>query len=301
MADSVQEKSVLGSFHKALLLIYLVSVLISVPAIYLLTKNELYSQASQDLNLLVDAVRSMRGIVREQTRPHFLPKGEFYPLVLSSTVMAKQFAFHFKKLQPTYLIRMVSDNPLNRKNLPEGLEAEVLETLRHADNDEGIQLMGRLYGREYLISATASRVKNSCLICHGDPNVAPKEIIDQYGSSSGFGWIPGSVVGASLVGVPVADLNTAVIKRSAIFIGIVTLLFAGVMLILRRVVVRNIIRPMLEVTEAAKKVSMGQSNQPFVSERNDEIGSLIRAFELMRRSINIAAKQLAKNNSDKKG
>jgi HAMP domain-containing protein len=41
-------------------------------------------------------------------------------------------------------------------------------------------------------------------------------------------------------------------------------------------------------------VSLGRTSQPFVSERNDEIGALSRSFELMRRSINIATKKIGK-------
>jgi HAMP domain-containing protein len=296
----VREKSVSSTFHKALLLIYFASVLVAVPAIYYLTKDELYSQANQELKLMVDVVRSARAIVRERTRPHFLPKGEFFPPVVSSTVMAKELASQFKKVQPSYLIRMISDNPLNRENLPEGLEVAVLDQLRHSSTGEKVELTGEINGGEYLISAAPAKVKDSCLICHGDVEMAPKEIVEQYGTTSGYGWKSGSVIGASLVGVPVADLNMAVLKRAGIFIGIITVLFASVLVVLNRMVEKNIIQPILEITEIAKQVSLGRSNQPLISERNDEIGSLTRAFELMRRSVNIASKQLAKKAASKR-
>jgi HAMP domain-containing protein len=102
------------------------------------------------------------------------------------------------------------------------------------------------------------------------------------------------VIGASLVGVPVADLNAAVLKRAGIVIAIITVLFAGVLIVLNRVVQDNIIRPILQITAAAKTFSLGRSNEPLISARNDEIGALTRAFELMRRSINIASDQIAK-------
>ncbi|MEJ2402801.1 MAG: DUF3365 domain-containing protein [Candidatus Thiodiazotropha sp.] len=299
--NPVRDKSVSSTFHKALLLIYIVSVLISVPVIYFVTKNDLYTQANQELKLLVDVVRSARAIVREKTRPHFLPKGEFFPPVVSSTVMAKELAYQFQKVQPSYLIRMISDDPLNRENLPEGLEVEVLKRLRHGPSDKKVELTGVIKGQKYLISAAPSKVKDSCLICHGDPAAAPKEITDKYGTTSGFNWTSGTVIGGSLVGVPVADLNGAVLKRSAVFIGVITILFACVLVVLNRVVENNIIKPILEITETAQKVSLGRSNQPLISDRNDEIGSLTRAFELMRRSINIATKQLAKANAGKNG
>ena len=109
----------------------------------------------------------------------------------------------------------------------------------------------------------------------------------------------GTVIGATLVGVPIEDLNSAVLKRAGIVIGIITVLFAGVLIVLNRVVERSIIQPILNITQAAQAVSLGRSNEPLVSERDDEIGALARAFELMRRSINIATDQIARMNKNR--
>ncbi len=292
--ETVQEKSISSIFHRAMLIIYVVSVVLVVPIIYYSTKVELYAQADKELKLMVDVVRSARAIVRKKTRPHFLPKGEFFAPVVSSTVMAKELATHLHDLQPQYLIRMISDNPLNQDNLPKGLEMKVLQTLRRGNADQVIELTGEIDGHQYLISAAATRVTDGCLICHGDPAAAPREITEQYGTVSGYNWTPDTVIGASLVGVPVADLNMAVLKRSGFVIGVITLLFAGVLLMLNRIVERNIIGPIREITVAAQEISLGRSNLPLISERNDEIGALTRSFELMRRSINIATKKLKK-------
>jgi methyl-accepting chemotaxis protein len=295
-----KSRSIARTFHGALLLIYLCSVLAVVPVIYLVTRDELYAQTDKELKVLVDVVSSARNIVREKTRPYFMAKEEFLPIVVSSTVMAKELAAHFHKLQPAYLVRMISDNPLNRLNMPQGLEVDVLENLRKGGSDKGIIQTGAIDGRNYLISAVPTRAQEECLLCHGDPSTAPKGIVASYGTASGFGWKPGAIIGASLVGVPVADLNAAVLKRSMIVIGIVTVLFAIVLIVLNRVVENNIIKPILQVTEAAKAISLGRSNAPLVSTRNDEIGAMTRAFELMRRSINIAAEQIARQNKTRK-
>jgi methyl-accepting chemotaxis protein len=298
--EPVHGGSVSGTFRGALLLIYLVSVLAVIPIIYFLTKDELYTQANKELKLLVDVVSSARAIVKDKTRPYFLAKGEFFSPVVSSTVMAKELASQFHKLQPTYLIRMVSDNPLNSENMPEGLEVGVLDTLRKSDNDKGLIQSGTIQGRNYLISAVPTKVHDDCLMCHGDPSAAPKEVTAKYGTTSGFGWKPGEVIGATLVGVPVADLNSAVLKRSGIVVGIITVLFAGVLIVLNRLVQNNIIQPILRITVAAKAISLGRSNEPLVSDRDDEIGALTRAFELMRRSINIATDQIVRLNKARK-
>ncbi len=292
--NPVRMRSVARTFHRALLLVYLASVLAVVPIIYFLTRDEIYDQADKELKLLVDVVSSARAIVRDKTRPYFLARNEYLPIVVSSTVMAKELATNFHALQPSYLIRMISDNPLNKADLPQGLEVSILETLRAGGNDKGIIRTGTSHGQNYLISAVPTRASEECLLCHGDPSAAPADIVARYGSSSGFGWKPGAIIGASLVGVPVADINAAVQKRAAIVIGIITALFGGVLIVLNRVVQNNIIQPILQITAAAKRISLGRSNAALVSTRDDEIGALTRAFELMRRSINIAADHIAK-------
>lgn len=286
--------SVSRTFNKALLIIYVIGVVAVVPIIYLFTRNELYDQANKELRTLVDVVSSVRAIVSEKTRPYFLAKGEFYSPVVSSTVMAKEFASQFERLQAAYLVRMISDNPLNPDNMPRDFEARVLETLRTGEHAKGLIEVGRIRGRNYLISAVPTKVRGDCLLCHGDPAAAPAAITAQYGNDKGFGWKNDEIVGATLVGVPIANLNDAVLKRSLIVIGIITALFAGALIVLNRVVQRTIIRPVLEITEAAKAISQGRGDEPLRSDRLDEIGSLTRAFELMRRSINIANDQILK-------
>src|SRR5262249_49298846 len=162
------------------------------------------------LKLLVDMVGSVRGVVKDETRPYFLPKNEFLPVVVSSTVMAKTVAGKFKKVQPDYLIRMVSDNPLNAEDRPDGLDMQVLTALREQQKEGSLIRIGSIRGQDYLISAAPTKAENSCMLCHGDPAAAPESITAKYGTSSGFHWKDGEIIGASLVGVPLANTNTIV-------------------------------------------------------------------------------------------
>jgi hypothetical protein len=72
--NPVQDRSVARTFHGALLLIYLASVLAVVPIIYFLTRDELYAQADKELKVLVDVVSSARANVRDKTRPYSWPR-----------------------------------------------------------------------------------------------------------------------------------------------------------------------------------------------------------------------------------
>jgi len=291
-APKTGDYSLTRTFNRALIVVYVVSILISLPITYVLTRREVYNTADMDLKMLVDMVGAIRGVVKEDTRPYFLPKGEFLPVVVSSTVMAKTVAAKFKKAQPDYLIRMVSDNPLNAEDRPEGLEAEVLNDMR-AKPQPAIRT-GNIRGQDYLISASPTKAEADCMLCHGDPAKAPEAITAKYGKTSGFGWQDGAIVGASLVGVPLANTNSIVMMRSLIIVGIITVLFAIILLLLNLSVRRNIIGPIVEITGTAKAMSLGKHKQPLHTRRRDEIGALVHALELMRRSLAVATEHIAR-------
>jgi HAMP domain-containing protein len=289
---ATKSSKITKKFNRLLFTLYLVIIALSIPATYYLTQQQIQEQANRELSLLVDMVRSVRNVVREVTRPHFLPKGEFFPPVVSSTVMAKTVASKFAKLRPEYYIRIVSDNPLNKQNLPDDAESMILARLRAADKPGKIIEIGVLRNQNYLISAAPATAKEGCLICHGTAADAPVQISGKYGGDSGFGYKVGDIVGASVVGVPMANLNALVLTRSLVIASILTVLFAFIFLFINSLVKRSIIAPLLSISEAAKSVSRGNINESISIDRNDEIGDLAYSFELMRRSLVAIVKKM---------
>ena len=93
------------------------------------------------------------------------------------------------------------------------------------------------------------------------------------------------MIGASLVGVPLRNINEIVIQRSLLVIAVLTVAFAVLFLLVNLVVKQTIIRPVLRITEAAKSVSRGAIDNKLEHDHNDELGDLVNSFELMRRSM----------------
>ena len=287
-----KDSKITRKFNSLLFILYLVVIILSIPATYLLTQQQIQEQANRELSLLVDMVRSVRNVVREETRPHFLPKGEFFPVVVSSTVMAKTVASKFAKLRPEYYIRIVSDNPLNSENLPTAAETEILNRFRSNDKPEKIVETGILRNQNYLISAAPATAKKGCLICHGTSDDAPAQIMEKYSADSGFGYRVGDIVGASVVAVPMANLNELVLNRTLAIAAVLTILFALIFLFINNLVKRAIIKPLLSISEAARSVSRGNINESISMDRDDEIGDLAHSFELMRRSLIAVIKKM---------
>ena len=295
-SHQVARRSLAKRFNGSLIILYLVSIAVATPSVYFFTKKQVYDRAGEDLVLLVDVVKSIQGYVANDLRPHMMKQGIFYSPAFSGIVATSRIAGHLKGMQPQYLIRNASDNPLNPENSAQGFEVELLERFRDDPDLKSLNEEGRIDGRAYLVSA-APKISNKkgCLRCHGKPEKAPDDVTATYGTGSGYGYRMGDVVGVSLVGVPLADVQALALKRSLIVIGGLTLLFALLFGVVNALVKRLIITPINDITEVAKAVSKGDINREITAvARNDEIGDLGHAFELMRRSLLTAMKRMRK-------
>jgi len=295
--NSMLEKVMGKQFRRVLLLVYVFSLIFSIAAISVWTKQEVYASADRELTLLVDMVRAARRYVAEDVRPYLLPKGIFHSPAVSSTVATKHIAGHFADNQPEYYIRVVSDNPLNAENQPTPFEEEILRNFRENPNIEDLVVEGLVNDKQYLVSSRPSISRESCLVCHGVPEEAPKEIIDKYGKSSGFGYVSGEVVGASVVGVPINNVNRIVIQRSLIAFAVFSILFWAIFFIIDRLVYMLLLKPIVKISRLARSVSEGNLEQSISTKREDEIGELVKSFELMRRSLVTASKRIKRISS----
>jgi HAMP domain-containing protein len=288
-----KRRSLAKRFNLSLILMYLFTVLVTTPVIYFVTKQQIYNRAEEDLVLLVDVVKSIQSYVAKDLRPHFMKEKIFYSPSFSGIVATSRVAKYLKQEQPQYYISSVSDNPLNPDNTVKGLEQELLTKFRNNRSLNKLTTSGEIEGQNYLVSSAPKVSKKGCLRCHGSPKFAPEDVKVAYGTESGYGYKLGEVVGVSLVGVPLEDVQSLTIRRSLIVIGAITFLFAILFYVVNRLVRRLIIVPINEITTVATAVSQGDiSREVVVKDRNDEISDLANAFELMRRSLVAAMKRM---------
>jgi HAMP domain-containing protein len=220
----------------------------------------------------------------------------YYSPSFSGIVATSRIARYLKNEQPQYYISNVSDNPLNPSNKAEGLELELLKWFRSNRGMESLSKKGEIDGRPYLVSAAPKVSKKGCLRCHGEPELAPEDVKAAYGAGSGFGYRPSDVVGVSVVGVPLEDVQSLAIRRSLVVIGAITLLFTILFLVVNLLVRRLILEPIMEISAVATAVSHGDIKREMrVQDRKDEISELANAFELMRRSLVAAMKRMKRN------
>jgi len=277
--------SVARRFNWVLIGLYLLAIIIAAPTIYWVTTQQVNEQAERELETLVDMVTSIQGYVARDLRPFFMENNLFHSPGFSGIVATSLIAGNFHKLQPDYYIKNVSDNPLNPDNSPKPLENELLNEFRGDRGLKNVTRAGEIDGRQLLISAAPKLSKPGCLRCHGDIEKAPKQISDEFAGPAGYNYRPNDVVGVSVVGVPMANVQELALQRTGIVLIVLTVLFGLILIAVNRLVRNNLLSPILEITEAAHAISRGKLDTLIEVKRDDEIGDLARSVELVRRSF----------------
>ena len=147
---------------------------------------------------------------------------------------------------------------------------------------------------QVLYIARPIRIKSeSCLNCHGKISDAPPSMLALYGKTNGFGWKLNEVVGSQIVSVSMQvaldraqkTLSTFLISTAAVLVLIITLLN----ILLYKIVVR----PVKKMSAIAHDVSMGKMDiAEYELKGKDEVASLSRSFNRMRRSLVNAMKMI---------
>ena len=287
--------SVARRFNVSLLLLYFLSIIISAPAIYYFTRTEVLAQANSELRLLGDLVKAIKGYIAKDMRPWFVQNKQFHSAGFSGIVAVSRVAQNLKELQGRYAIRNVSDNPLNPANSPEPLEQDLLQEFRSDPSVKDLRKQGELGGQLMLVSSAPIVSQPGCLQCHGEPEKVHPEITGQYGKTSGYNYKDGEIVGLELMGVPIADVNALAMERTLVAVGLLTVMFALIFVTINILVRRNLISPILEITNAAHAVVKGDLDRALDIQRNDEIGDLARSVELLRRSFAQVMKRFNKS------
>lgn len=128
-----------------------------------------------------------------------------------------------------YSYREATLNPTNLKDKADPFEARLVEmfranpALRFQSGDRRTEA-----GTLHYVARPIVVSKASCLDCHSVPERAPRSQLATYGTISGFNWQLGEIVGAQIVSVPVAEIESA---RQRSFAGIVVMFFVCLTLV----------------------------------------------------------------------
>ena len=273
-------------------LVFLIVFLIGLGATGLLTRGLLERNAQdevlQQARFLFDKALAVRAYTSKQVAPlletqmkyAFLPQS--VPAFSATEVMAA-----LQKNHAEYSYKEATINPTNPRDRAIEWESDVIGEFRKSpEAKEFIGQRDTPAGRALYIARPIRITDGACLRCHSTVEAAPRTLVDKYGPANGFGWQLNEVVGAQLVSVPMAVPLARAHEAWLLFMGMLSAVFATIAIVLNLMLWWLVIRPVMQLSGIADRVSLGELGAPaFNAQARDEIGRLAVSFSRMRKSL----------------
>jgi HAMP domain-containing protein len=284
-------------FNIILATCYLLGLGLSLWPFYQLSRREAIEQLQSQIDVLRAQALSVRRYTSEEIQPLLADQSsvQFLPQTVPS--FSAQTAFrHFREYYPQFFYKEAALNPTNPADLAKDWERDLIEKLRaNPDLQKDISIRNTDAGPQYTVTYPLTIKNENCLVCHSTPDKAPPSMVALYGNKNGFGWKLNETIGAQIISVPMTIAETNVWRNLLLFVGISSTIFLVLLILLNVLLNRYVISPVKRMAKTAEAVSMGDDSVPeFEYPGSDEVASLSRSFNRMRRSLDSAMKMLDK-------
>jgi HAMP domain-containing protein len=282
-------------FNLILLSVFSAGLLVTGLLSYRVLQKNAREEVLQNAQIMIDSAKGAAAYTVAEVRPLLMPdmKRRFVPQGVSFYAARQSFEL-LRTNQPEYTYRLASLNPTNPSNHAFDWEADIIREFRNnPDRKQIIIERNTPTGRVLSLFQPVTVSDQGCLACHNRPQDAPKNLVETYGASNGFGWQLHDTVAAQAVSVPmsvpVQRAHETFVTLMALLVGIFVVLFVLLNLLLHFVIVRPVVR----MSRLATDVSLGKPDVPeFAVSGSDEIAALSASFNRMRRSFEGALKML---------
>ncbi|MBU4525747.1 MAG: DUF3365 domain-containing protein [Desulfomicrobium sp.] len=210
-----------------------------------LMENEARDRAS----LIMAQAESVQSYVRRTLRPAMydvLPEDMFVIQAMSSSYVTRAVMSDENMNDDRFIYRRVTEGARNPDFEAVGLEQELVRRFREDKGLSRIVEIAPYQGQERFVSAKPVYFESACLRCHGDPDKAPKALLDLYGRERGFWRETNDLAGITLVALPldqaVSGMREAVMSFAVLFGCSMLLLFLVIQIFFNRLVVHSIRR-----------------------------------------------------------
>lgn len=275
-------------FSIILLLIFLFTLPVMTTALYYFFRQNAIREVADKAALTMQAMESLRKYVGKELRPIVTKElpGKFVVEGSSGFYILRKVSYNLQEVQPNYIYKQASDNPLAKENRADFIETTLL--VEFARNPELKELTGlRTDTPEplYYIARPVVVDREECLKCHGNVANAPKEQVERYGATTGYNYAMNTIVGSNIIYVP-ASVPIAIAKKSTIIVAAVfTALFFILFVVINLLIRRSILKPIESFVHTAEQVSKGKFDNAFEVETEDELKTLADAFTRLKTSI----------------
>jgi methyl-accepting chemotaxis protein len=268
--------------------------------ISLVSYDFLIDNARREVMQEAELMRASARSVRDYTSSDLAPlleqnpqqQKKFLPETVPFFAATRTFA-NLRKQYSDYSYREAALNPTNPEDRATDWEADVIRDLRDHPEQKEVRRERETSVGTSMYLATAIVAEPQCMQCHSQPSAAPAAMISSYGSSNGFGWKAGEVIGAQIVSVPMS-VPVGKAKRAfhVLLIYLIVTLFAAIA-VLDAAVYLIVIRPLKLMSETSDRISKGEMNVPPLTVLgSDEISVVTESFNRMQLSLAKALKML---------
>jgi HAMP domain-containing protein len=265
------------------------------------TEKEIISQAL----ILMETMNSVREYTNNQVKPELVDQidTEFLPETIPA-YSAREVFENLRQKNSEYrdfFYKEATINPSNLRDKADNFEKQLVEKfIANTNTKELTGFRAAPSGQLFYIARPIQITNESCLECHSTPDIAPRSVIERYGSVNGMGWKLNEIVGTQIISVPAKKVFDRARQSFILIMAIISLVFIVVILLVNYLLNRNVIRPLNRMARVAEEVSTGYMDAEFEQTSNDEIGNLAEAFKRMKLSLTMAMTRLSQVNRYKK-
>ena len=276
-----------AKFNLVMLAAFAVGLGLAAALSYSVARSGARAAVLQEASIMMSAASAISAYTDHEVAPLLADQVKLRFLPQSIPFWAAQTNFRrISQEFPDYSFREPALNPTNPADRATDWQADIIDVFRR--NPALTEFVSE---RETPVGTVLSlshpiRVEPGCLECHSTPAAAPASMVDLYGTSNGFGWKAGEVVGAAIVSLP---MRVARARADSTFVALIVgmaAVFAVVLVVLNLLLNAAVLRPVRRLAAAADEVSSGNMDAPeYVPRGRDEIASLAASFNRMRRSV----------------
>ena len=286
-------------FNLLLLIVFLIGIAASGAIAWRILKMNAEEEVDQLAGVMMSSAKAIRHYTISQIKPLLVAqqRDEFLSQTVpayaaTQTINIMQKRFHDYR---DFTYKEATINPTNPDNRATSWENDIIRWFRNQPESTKPKRDYRdTPNGQYMYLSNPIRItKKGCLDCHGHPADAPAPMKAKYGSVNGFGWKMNQVVGAQIVSVPMKVANERAKKAFTVFMGSLIGVFLFVAFLLNIFLNTIIIKRIKRMSSVANDISLGAGqSQDFVIKGNDEVASLAKSFNRMRRSLSNAMDML---------
>ncbi|WP_303720645.1 DUF3365 domain-containing protein [Malonomonas rubra] len=278
-----------------LAIVYIFSMIGVVGAGYYLLTEDTRREAAEKTELFLRSMNANQKYMSQYVRPELneLIGDEYFPEASVGAVMLAKTAKILNTAYPEYLLKISSPNPLNPDNQSTPFEEKIIAGFDKGEYEE-YSGFTEINGESFYASAIPIEARKGCIWCHDTPEAAHPDMVAEYGTTSGYGYKEGDIVGTRIVYVSTQKIVELTWKKLAFLSAVVSVLFLVALIIIDLIINRSVVKPIETIVEVAGDISRGKMDRSFDVDTNDEIKSLADAFNRMKVSLQKAMDILRK-------